>query len=214
MRQSLKIGFVALVIAAVAASGLAFAQSNGGDDTVPPAGDTQTEQERFQGRRGHHKGRPGHIGQVAEILGIEVDVIREGLEAGETLADIATANGSSGSELVNELVANLTDKLDEAVANERIDQDKADEILAEATEKITTMVNSTQDEIQALREAARAERQAEREAQRAERQQTVEDVVGIPFDDIRPPCRRERPRWPKSRPTAPMLSPSRSSSMG
>jgi len=191
MKQSLKIGFVALVVAAMAASGLAYAQSNGTDDTVPPAGDAQVEETRpegpgFRGRGGHHgmKGGPGHLSQVADILGVDADVIREGLEAGDTLADIAAANGSSGPALVDELVAGLTEKLDGAVADERIDQAKADEILAEATEKITTMVNSTQEEIRAAREAQRAERQAEREARQAERQQTVEDVVGIPFDDI------------------------------
>lgn len=190
MKQSLKIGFVALIVAAIAASGMAFAQSDGTDDTVPPVGDTQVEEfapERgFKGRDGHRgmRGGPGHLGQVAEILGVDAEVIQDGLEAGDTLAAIAAANGSSGTALVDSLVADLTDKLDGAVADERIDQEKADEILADATEKITTMVNSTQDEIQALREAERAEKTAEREARQAERQQNLADVVGIPFDDI------------------------------
>ncbi|NNC91994.1 MAG: hypothetical protein HKN80_05845 [Acidimicrobiia bacterium] len=190
MKQSLKIGFVALVVAAIAASGMAFAQSDGTDDTVPPAGDTQVEElapERgFKGRDGHRgmRGGPGHLGQVADFLGVDADVIQEGLEAGDTLADIAAANSSSGTLLVDSLVADLSEKLDGAVADERIDQDKADEILANATTRITTMVNSTQEEIQALRETERAERQAEREARRTERQETLASVVGVPFEDI------------------------------
>lgn len=190
MKQSLKIGFVALVVAAIAASGMAFAQSDGTDDTVPPAGDTQVEEiapERgFKARNGHRgmRGGHGHLGQVADFLGVDAEVIQEGLESGETLADIAAANGSSGTALVDSLVADLTEKLDGAVADERIDQDKADEKLAEATEKITTMVNSTQEEIQAIREAERAERAAEREARQAERQETLASVVGVPFEDI------------------------------
>ncbi len=190
MKQSLKIGFVALIVAAIAASGMAFAQSDGTDDTVPPAGDTQVEEgaplRESNGRGGHHGMRDGHgrLGQVADFLGVDADVIRQGLEAGDTLADIAAANGSSGQALVDEFVANLTEKLDSAVAEERIDQDKADEILAEATDKVTSMVNSTQEEIQAERQANRAERQAEREARQAERQQTLADVIGIPFEDI------------------------------
>lgn len=190
MKQSLKIGFVALIVAAIAASGMAFAQSDGTDDTVPPVGDTQVEEfapERgFKGRDGHRGMRsgPGHLGQVAEFLGVDAEVIQDGLEAGDTLADIAAANGSSGTALVDSLVADLTEKLDGAVADERIDQEKADEILADASEKITTMVNSTQEEIQALRDAERAEKTAEREARQAERQQNLADVVGIPFDDI------------------------------
>ncbi|MBT8214157.1 MAG: hypothetical protein KJP12_02955, partial [Acidimicrobiia bacterium] len=129
-------------------------------------------------------GGHGHLGQVADFLGVDAEVIQEGLESGETLADIAAANGSSGTALVDSLVADLTEKLDGAVADERIDQGKADEKLAEATGKITTMVNSTQEEIQAIREAERAERAAEREARQAERQETLASVVGVPFEDI------------------------------
>lgn len=190
MKQSLKIGFVALVVAGVAASGIAFAQSDGTDDTVPPAGDTQVEEfapERgFKGRDGHRgmRGGPGHLGQVADFLGVDAEVIQDGLEAGDTLADIAAANGSSGTAVVDALVADLTEKLDGAVADERIDQAKADEILANASEKITTMVNSTQEEMQAIREAERAEKMAEREARQVERQENLASVVGVPFEDI------------------------------
>lgn len=188
MKQSLKIGFVAVVIAAVAASGLAFAQSTGGDDTVPPSDDARVEQvdgHRHRGPRGNHRGI-AHVRQVAEILGIEDPrEIIDALESGSTLAEVATANGSSGDALVSELVASLEERLAGAVADERIDQDRADEILGNATDKITFLVNSTQDEIEAASEAERAERQAEREARRAERQQTLEDVIGIPFEDIK-----------------------------
>lgn len=188
MKQSLKIGFVALVVAAIAASGMAFAQSDGTDDTVPPA-DAPTEEVapgHRGGRGGHHgmRGGAGHLDQVADILGVDSQVILDELEAGGTLADVAEANGSSGAELVDAIVANLSERLSGAVGDEKIDQDKADEILAEATDKITTMVNSTQAEIQAAREERSAERQAEREARRAERQETLSDVIGIPFEDI------------------------------
>lgn len=187
MKQSLKIGFVAVVIAAVAASGLAFAQSNGTEDTVPPADDAQVEEfdgQRHRGFRGKAR-RGANVRQVAEILGIEdPQEIIDALEGGSTLADVAESNGSSGDALVSDLVANLEERLTGAVTNERIDQEKADDVLAEATERITFLVNSTQEEIEAAREAERAERQAEREARRAERQQTLEDVIGIPFEDI------------------------------
>ena len=45
----------------------------------------------------------------------------------------------------------MADKLDEAVAEGRIDQATADEKLAEASDRITTMVNSTLEELQAVR---------------------------------------------------------------
>lgn len=185
MKQSLKIGFVAVVIAAVAASGLAFAQSNGVDDTGPPEGQVEEfDGQRQRGRWGKHRG-VAHVRHVAEILGIEdPQEIVDALEAGSTLADVAAENGSSGDELVSALVARLDEKLDEAVADGRMGQERADEKLAEATERITLLVNSTQDEIRAAREAERAERQAERQARQAERQQLLEDVIGIPFAEI------------------------------
>jgi len=193
MKQSLKIGFVAVVVAAVAAGGMALAQSSGTDDTLPPA-DAQVEEfapERpgagMRGPGGHRgmRGGPGRLDQVADILGIDdPQVIVDALEAGETLADVAAANGSSGEALGADLVADLSEKLAEAVADERIDQARADEILGNAEEKITELVNSTQEEIQAAREAERAERQAGREARRIERQENVAAVVGIPFEDI------------------------------
>ena len=184
MKQNLKIGFVALIIAGVAASGIALAQSDEPDDTVPPEDAPIGRQ--FDGRkRGHHMGGGhGYLGQVADILGVDSAVIMDELEDGATLAEVAEANGSSGAALVDALLANLDEKLDDAVATERIDQDKADDILANAEDKITEMVNSTQEEIQAAREEQRAERQAEREARQAERRQTVSDVIGIPFEDI------------------------------
>ncbi|NNF11380.1 MAG: hypothetical protein HKN74_13960 [Acidimicrobiia bacterium] len=196
MRQSLKIGFVTLVVAAVAAGGMAFAQSNGTDDTIPPVEDGQVQEapdveendgaEAFEGRRHRAKHRSGaRVDQVAEILGIDdPQEILDALDAGDTLADVAAANGSSGDALVTELVTGLEEKLADAVADERIDQDRADEILSEATDRITTLVNSTQEEIQAAREAAQAERQAEREARQVERQELLSDVIGIPFEDI------------------------------
>jgi lambda repressor-like predicted transcriptional regulator len=192
MKQNLKIGFVALVVAGIAASGIALAQSDETDDTVPP-GDAPIESVSpegrgmgFRGHGGHHGMRDGygHLGQVADILGVEADVIADELEAGATLAEVAEANGSSGAALVDALVANLDERLADAVADEKLTQERADEILANTEEKITELVNSTQEEIQAAREERMAERQAEREAGRAERRQTLSDVIGIPFEDI------------------------------
>ena len=183
MKQNLKIGFIALVVAGVAASGIALAQSDETDETVPTE-DAPIEKESEGRRHGHHRGGAKHLGQVAEILDVDASVVVDALEAGSTLAQVAEANGSSGEALVDAMVANLEERLTDALADEKIDQAKADEILANAEEKITELVNSTQDEIQAAREERRAEHQAEKEARRAERQETISGVIGIPFPDI------------------------------
>ncbi len=96
-------------------------------------------------RDGFGGGRGGHIGlgleAVAEELGLTTDEIRTALEDGQSLADLAAANGSSADALVAVLVAEATTHLDEHVADGDITQAEADERLAEMTENITAMVN-------------------------------------------------------------------------
>lgn len=96
-------------------------------------------------RGGFGGGRGGHIGQgleaVAEELGLTTDEIRTALQDGQSLADLAAANGSSADALVAVLVAEATAHLEEHVADGDITQAEADERLAEMTERITAMVN-------------------------------------------------------------------------
>jgi hypothetical protein len=91
----------------------------------------------------HGKGHRLHHGieEVAEFLGIEESAVRAGLEEGQSLGEIATANGSSPQALIDHLVGQLQERLARAVENERITQERADEILANATERITNFVN-------------------------------------------------------------------------
>ena len=161
MRQTLKIGIVTLVVAAMAMSGLALAQT---DETDAPAAEqgqsrimeklgplvedgTLTEaqaeavaQVLADGPRGHGKRGPGFDG-IAEFLGTTVDEIREALQAGSTLADVAADNGSSADALIDYMVEEATERLDQAVADGKIDEAEKAEKLAEITERITDRVN-------------------------------------------------------------------------
>jgi polyhydroxyalkanoate synthesis regulator phasin len=96
-------------------------------------------------RGGFGGGRGAHIGlgleAIAEELGLTTDEIRAALEDGQSLADLAAANGSSADALVAVLVDEATTHLDEHVADGDITQEEADERLAEMTERITAMVN-------------------------------------------------------------------------
>lgn len=95
--------------------------------------------------RGFHHGMDVGIGvkldDLAEFLGVDVVDIRDGLQSGQTLAQIAEANGKTADELAAHLLSNLEEKLNEAVANNRITQDRADEILANAPDKIDELIN-------------------------------------------------------------------------
>ncbi len=96
----------------------------------------------FGHRFGHGPGR-GHylINEVAEFLGVERGEVVSGLAQGDTLAEIAAANGSSADALAAFLLTELQEKLAQAVENGRIDQERADEILANAPERINDLIN-------------------------------------------------------------------------
>ncbi len=101
------------------------------------------------GRGGRHAGPLGRgfgagVGSEAltDLLGIDAAELRTQLRDGATLAEIASAQGVEVQAVVDELVAELTERVDNAVENGRIDQAEADEKLADATAKITDMVNN------------------------------------------------------------------------
>jgi polyhydroxyalkanoate synthesis regulator phasin len=108
-------------------------------DAGPPLG-------RFDGPGRHGHGPLGAIigrslETAAEAIGITTEELRDALADGQTLAEIAQTNGVDAQTVIDALVAEATQRLDEAVANGRLDQAEADELLAELTEHITMFVN-------------------------------------------------------------------------
>jgi polyhydroxyalkanoate synthesis regulator phasin len=97
---------------------------------------------------GGHRGGPGMFGRgvaseaLTDLLGIDGEELRTQLRDGATLAEIAEEQGVEVQAVVDELVAEVTERVDNAVENGRIDQAEADEKLAEAEAKITDMVNN------------------------------------------------------------------------
>lgn len=183
MLQSLKIGFIALVVAAMAAGGMALAQSSEPQNDLAPSINAEIE---AKGDRGHHSryGVRRAVNRIAEVIGVETGVLVDELESGGTIADVAEANGTSAEDIVDTLLGDLQAKVDEAVSEGRMTQGRADQILERTEDNLDFLVTATKEEIQAERETRREERQAEREERRAERRQLLEDTIGIPFADI------------------------------
>jgi len=101
------------------------------------------------GREGRGEGRgPGMFGRgvtseaLTDLLGLDAQELRQQLRDGATLAEIATAQGVETQAVIDELVAELTERVDNAVENGRIDQVEADQKLADAETKITDMVDN------------------------------------------------------------------------
>jgi hypothetical protein len=88
----------------------------------------------------------GHLDAAATYLGVSGTELREQLVAGETLADVAKAEGKTVAGLVAALVADEKEQLDEAVASGRLTRAQADELLANADERFTDMVNGAMPE--------------------------------------------------------------------
>lgn len=95
------------------------------------------------GHHGHgpHFGFGYELGDVADFLGITQANLRTALQDGQSLTQLAEANGKTRDELKAYLVSEVQDQLDQAVENGRITQDEADTKLANATEHIDTLID-------------------------------------------------------------------------
>lgn len=99
------------------------------------------EEARPDGRHGHRG--PGRFlagADLAEILGLESSEIRDALVDGTSLADLADQQGIDSQELVDAIVAATEERVNSAVEAGRIDDEKADEILAGAAERAESIV--------------------------------------------------------------------------
>jgi polyhydroxyalkanoate synthesis regulator phasin len=112
--------------------------------------ENRPERGEFHDGEGHggHRGGPGMFGRgvaseaLTDLLGIDAEELRTQLHDGATLAEIAQAQGVEVQAVIDELVAEVTERIDNAVEDGRIDQAEADEKLAEAEARITDMVNN------------------------------------------------------------------------
>jgi len=88
-------------------------------------------------------GRPGPgLDAAAEAIGIESDALREQLQGGATIAEVAQANGVDVQTVIDAMLADLQAHLAEEVAAGEHTQEEADQRLADAGERITDMVNN------------------------------------------------------------------------
>lgn len=135
-----KIALSAAVALGLAAGGLGLAGVAQAQDAEPaPVEDVQESPEDGErdGRRGHRRGHRGaKLQAAADVIGIDAEVLREGLQNDQTVAEIATENGVDPDDVVAAVIAKLEARLDEKVAEGRLTQAEADEKLAEKSSRI------------------------------------------------------------------------------
>lgn len=91
-----------------------------------------------------HPGHFGHFGSLeaaASYLDLTGAELRERLSGGDTLAKIAKAEGKSVDGLVNTLVAAASKKIDDAVADGHLTNERATELKQGLEGRITDLVN-------------------------------------------------------------------------
>jgi len=86
------------------------------------------------------------INVAAEQLNLEVDDLLAELQDGKSIAEVAESQGVDPQTIADAYIAVRTERLDEAVAEGRITQEQADEMLAHVTEEMAEHLNEPFDE--------------------------------------------------------------------
>ncbi|HET7737678.1 MAG TPA: hypothetical protein VFK32_03805 [Tepidiformaceae bacterium] len=156
--------FLAAVSAGVLAIGLvggaALAQEGG-------SGPSATQD------AGHGTPHAGLRAIVAES-GLDLATFRAGFAEGKSINEILEENGVDPEVVKAAVLAVLDTKLDEAVANGRIDQSKADEIYANAAVALDRIMAADPDDLPHGGQGGR----------RLHRLETTAEVIGIELDEL------------------------------
>ncbi len=102
----------------------------------------------FAGKGFGHDGDRGGMGPsfmgdggLATFLGIDSETLRSELAGGSTLAEVAAAHGKSRDELKAFLTSEINERLDQAVSEGRLTQERADEMKAKHAEDLDAMID-------------------------------------------------------------------------
>lgn len=102
-------------------------------------------------RTGWGNNEPGPVveetlSKAAEVIGVTPEELRDELDNGSTIAEVATAHGVDLQDVIDALVADGEARIDQAVADGKIDEARGEEIKANLTERITARVNGERPE--------------------------------------------------------------------
>lgn len=125
------------------------------------------------GRGLHHRGERGaHLETAAEAIGITADELRSALADGQSIAQVAEANGVDVQVVIDALVADANERIEEAVADGRLTAEEGEARKAEAAERIAELV-----EVEGLPMGPRA--------RLAHGLETAAEAIGITPEELR-----------------------------
>lgn len=95
----------------------------------------------FRAKRDERRAeRSKNFEDLASTLGMTADELKADLRGGASIADLAEAAGVDVETIIDQIESQITARIDEAVADGKIDQERADEQLADLRERITARV--------------------------------------------------------------------------
>jgi hypothetical protein len=105
-----------------------------------PRGDREERGDR-QGRGDRQENRADRAQATADLLGIDAEELRAAYQEGQTLAQLAEANGVDVQTIIDAKVSAKTERINAAVEAGRLTAAEADEKLADLEAQVTTRVN-------------------------------------------------------------------------
>ena len=111
------------------------------DDTAD--GDTADGDSADRAHRGNGGGC--NLDDAAAAIGIEESALRDALDGGQSIAEVAEANGVDAQDVIDAMVTAKADQLAEKVEEGRLTQAEADEKAADLESRITDQVNGAED---------------------------------------------------------------------
>lgn len=166
------------------------------NDSEPEAGDSESDSRSDDDGKSHrhYRGNRGLSGlralgdTVTETLGVTADDLKQAMQDGKSLADVADEQGVAVDDLTAALTAAANEQLDAAVADGKIDDERAAQMSEALSERIDNLVNATADDMrEGLRQGFRKAHRAAHQSmdRRSERAEQMAEFLGLTSDELR-----------------------------
>lgn len=153
LRGGRRLGAVAALVGLVAggaAAGFVIAAHGttpGSSTPAEAAASTSTSSPTPGPDTGDHRGLRGLgvdlLQKAAGVIGVSEQTLQDDLRSGQTIAEVATANGTTAQKVISTLTGDLTTAIDSAVANGDLTSAQASQLKSNLTQMVTDFVNRT-----------------------------------------------------------------------
>jgi len=98
---------------------------------------------RGHGGPGHFAGGPRSLEAAADYLGLSMSELADALRSGQTLAEIAEAKGKTAAGLKQAILADVAERLGQAVSDGKITSAQKDDLLSRLESNIDDLIEGT-----------------------------------------------------------------------